>query len=137
MDESDEARDFSEIAADLPDDEDIEFNDDMRQADNKALEAVMADAAIMQRCERRLGVDNMAALWRNHHSLASSDMGQVVEAVVTTYGAPHLRPTSIQERLAEESTADGACWSLLSFFNYAAVAKQPRPDSDASADKEA
>eukprot|EP00930_Biecheleria_cincta_P062842 TRINITY_DN48292_c0_g1_i1.p2 TRINITY_DN48292_c0_g1~~TRINITY_DN48292_c0_g1_i1.p2 ORF type:complete len:141 (-),score=25.65 TRINITY_DN48292_c0_g1_i1:45-413(-) len=114
---SEPARDFSEIAADMPDEEEIVFDNAMREADADALSKLMQDTAFLGRCGQCLGTDKVAELQNIHGGLGPpSNVGKLVEAVVSKYGAPHLRPTEIDGRVDN----DTACFSLLNLLRYAA-----------------
>mmetsp|Transcript_116247 Transcript_116247/g.248668 ORF Transcript_116247/g.248668 Transcript_116247/m.248668 type:complete len:160 (+) Transcript_116247:95-574(+) len=129
-------RDFSEIAADMPDEEELVWDAGMREADAKALSALMANEPFLERCERKCGVENMAAIRKSHEVVSARDVGQAVESVVEHYGAPHLRPTSIAERASDEASADGACWSMLNLLRYA-VTLQEKDAAPAAVGEEA
>merc|ERR1712060_749645 len=106
----------------MPDEEDLVYDDDMRTADVAALATIMMHSEFMARCERRLGVEKLAQMQENHSKIDGEEgkhVGQIVEEVVTTYEAPHLRPVSILERAGDENAADPACYSLMSLLNYA------------------
>eukprot|EP00438_Fugacium_kawagutii_P007327 Skav235721 [mRNA] locus=scaffold280:661261:666025:+ [translate_table: standard] len=116
MAEEEDARDFSEIGADMPDEEEIVFDSKMRAAEAAALTSLMNDNSFLTRCSQRCGVEAVEIAQQAYKNL-SSELGESVEAVVTKYGAPHLRPTDIQGR----SEQDTACWSLINLLKYAAA----------------
>ncbi|CAK0844597.1 unnamed protein product [Prorocentrum cordatum] len=95
--EGDGCRDFAEIGADMPDEEDVVFDDAMREADAAALAALMSNEAFLARCRKCCGESNAEGIQSNHRALDGAAVGEVVEKVVTTYGAPHLRPVAILE----------------------------------------
>lgn len=103
--EETDARDFGDIAADMPDEEEIVFDGPMKAAEAAALTSLMRAEAVelAQQVYKKLG--------------SSEHVGEAVEAVVTKYGAPHLRPTDIEGR----SEQDTACWSLINLLKYAAA----------------
>mmetsp|Transcript_26371 Transcript_26371/g.85172 ORF Transcript_26371/g.85172 Transcript_26371/m.85172 type:complete len:118 (+) Transcript_26371:225-578(+) len=105
----------------MPDDEDVVFDDAMRESDVSALSKLMADMSFQERCSKTCGAEKMDQFRANHRKVESGDVGRVVEAVVNLYGAPHLRPSTILEKAADENAATGACWSLVTFMQYAAA----------------
>eukprot|EP00435_Cladocopium_sp_Y103_P056162 s236_g18.t2 len=123
MAESEEAdaRDFGDIAADMPDEEEIVFDGPMKAAEAAALTSLMNNSSFLTRCSQRCGAEaatNPAKHGQVYEKLGSSEhVGEAVEAVVTKYGAPHLRPTDIEGR----SEQDTACWSLINLLKYAAA----------------
>mmetsp|Transcript_11510 Transcript_11510/g.19104 ORF Transcript_11510/g.19104 Transcript_11510/m.19104 type:complete len:149 (-) Transcript_11510:29-475(-) len=119
--EEEEVRDFAEIGADLPDEEEIVFDSDMKEADASALSTLMCNEEFLARCEHRCGPGNVATMRDIYSKLKEKNVGDLSEAVVTKYGAPHLRPVSILGRSSDEGTADGACWSSFNFLKYAAA----------------
>eukprot|EP00933_Yihiella_yeosuensis_P039476 TRINITY_DN33513_c1_g2_i1.p1 TRINITY_DN33513_c1_g2~~TRINITY_DN33513_c1_g2_i1.p1 ORF type:complete len:144 (-),score=33.69 TRINITY_DN33513_c1_g2_i1:106-492(-) len=112
----DAPRDFSEILGDMPDEEEIVFNDSLRQKEASALNSIMSNSDFLDRCQKKLGLDAVSQIKTVHHGLGEeSKIGQAVEAVVTKYGAPHLMPSAIGERISDDS----ACFSLLNLLRYA------------------
>ncbi|CAL1151865.1 unnamed protein product [Cladocopium goreaui] len=120
MAESEEAdaRDFGDIAADMPDEEEIVFDGPMKAAEAAALTSLMNNSSFLTRCSQRCGAEAVELAQQVYKKLGSSEhVGEAVEAVVTKYGAPHLRPTDIEGR----SEQDTACWSLINLLKYAAA----------------
>ncbi|CAJ1349790.1 unnamed protein product [Effrenium voratum] len=96
----------------------IIFDEPMKAAEASALTTLMSDASFLTRCTERCGAETVEKIQQIYGKLESSkSLGQAVEAVVTKYGAPHLRPTDIQTR-AEDDTA---CWSVVNLLKYAAT----------------
>merc|ERR1712039_1090965 len=105
----------------MDDDEDIVYDDDMRAAEAAALSSLMSDSEFMARCERKLGVESLQTMRTQHEAILASEdkqVGKIIEEVVNTYGAPHLRAVAILDRAGEEATADPACYSLKTLLNY-------------------
>lgn len=116
---------------------DLVLDDAARLAEADALAALMADEKILSRCAVVLGGEppvRASALReqysrvlavvaerhigeaRRHHAV-----GKIIEGLVQHYAAPHLRPTSVLERMSRAADeADAACWSLRALLSYAA-----------------
>ncbi|CAK9105514.1 unnamed protein product [Durusdinium trenchii] len=103
----------------MPEEEEIVFDGSMKAAEAAALTSLMHDSAFLTRCTRRCGPEAVELAQQVYEQLSSQEeaVGMAVEAVVTKYGAPHLRPTDIQSR----SEQDTACWSLINLLKYAAA----------------
>eukprot|EP00490_Sorites_sp_Unknown_P011498 CAMPEP_0114692256 /NCGR_PEP_ID=MMETSP0191-20121206/67739_1 /TAXON_ID=126664 /ORGANISM="Sorites sp." /LENGTH=71 /DNA_ID=CAMNT_0001984443 /DNA_START=6 /DNA_END=217 /DNA_ORIENTATION=+ len=52
-----DARDFAEIGADMPDEEEIVFDGKMKAAEAAALTSLMNDSSFLTRCSQRCGVE--------------------------------------------------------------------------------
>eukprot|EP00913_Durusdinium_trenchii_P004751 g4412.t1 len=91
-----DGRDFSEIAADMPEEEEIVFDGSMKAAEAAALTSLMHDSAFLTRCTRRCGPEAVELAQQVYEQLSSQE-----EAV--------------------GSEQDTACWSLINLLKYAAA----------------
>lgn len=118
--DDDDVRYMGDILGDCGDEDDLVFDDAMRSEDAAALVEMMSNSELQARCERCCGATKAQQMQRHYSSFTGHDLGAAVEVVVTKYGAPHLRPSTIAERSRSEGSADGACMSLVQLLAYMA-----------------
>ena len=119
------------VAAELP--ADLVFDASTRQLEAYALASLMSNEDFLAHCGTLLGgTGQVLAMQAQYarvqarcvapggidgHDRREGTVGASIERVVQHYAAPHLRPTSIDERL-QQGQADAACWSLRALLAY-------------------
>jgi hypothetical protein len=99
----------------------LSFDAAAREAEAEALATLVADRALIEVATATLGAGDLDALLASYSCLranGSSSIGSAVERAVQKYAAPHLRPSSIRQRVGS-GQAKGACWSLRALLRYA------------------
>ena len=102
----------------------LEFDDDARADEAETLRELMADEELRHTVGTTLGEDQLDSLHRTFDDLTDADptpiaIGRVIELVIQSYGAPHLRPTSIRAR-ARDGKIRESSMSLRALMRYIA-----------------
>ena len=118
------ARGGHALAKPKPQPAELEFDDDARAAEAETLRELMADEELRHTVGTTLGEDQLDSLHRTFDALTDADptpiaIGRVIELVIQSYGAPHLRPTSIRAR-ARDGKIRESSMSLRALMRYIA-----------------
>ena len=96
----------------------LNFDDAAREAE-AALTAVMGSTVLASAAMATLGAAPFDALREQYNALrAAGVVGVAIERAVQRYAAPHLRPSSILERV-QSGQGSAGCWSLRALLRYA------------------
>jgi hypothetical protein len=120
---------IGEARADVP--AGLAVDDASRHAEARALALLMSNEAFLSRCKAVLGgEESVAALHSQFARLLAivearflcverqqRAVGTLVCGVAQHYGAPHLRPIQLEERLSS-GQGDAACYSLRALLGY-------------------
>jgi hypothetical protein len=99
----------------------LELDAHAQLAEAAALATLLTEPAVAQ-AAAALGATELASLIAAHDELLlgrdGAAVGAAIARAVQTYAAPHLKPTSIEERV-RGGRAESAIWSLRTLLRYA------------------
>ena len=97
----------------------LRFDEATRAAEAAALTTLMGSTVLASAAMATLGAAPFDALREQYNALrAAGVVGVAIERAVQRYAAPHLRPSSILERV-QSGQASAGCWSLRALLRYA------------------